>query len=122
ALLAGQSDPAALAELARGRLREKRAELERALVRMVRPHHRFLLAELLAHWDYLDEAIGRVSAELEDRLRPFEAQVARLDSVPAASTASRIRDAAPSRHCILTSGPRWRPMSSASRGGRSWWH
>jgi transposase len=82
ALLAGQSDPAALADLAHGRLREKRAELERALVGVVRPHHRFLLAELLAHWDYLDEAIGRVSAELENRLRPFEAEIERLDTIP----------------------------------------
>jgi transposase len=43
ALLAGQTDPADLADLARGRLKAKRAQLEEALVGTIRPHHRFML-------------------------------------------------------------------------------
>jgi transposase len=64
AMLAGQTDPAVLADLARGRLKAKRAELEQALVGVFKPHHRFLLAELLTHIDSLDEAITRVSHEI----------------------------------------------------------
>lgn len=41
ALLDGQTDPQVLADLARGRLRTKRAELEQALVGVFKPHHRF---------------------------------------------------------------------------------
>jgi transposase len=41
-MLSGQSDPQVLANLARGRLRAKRAELEQALVGVFKPHHRFL--------------------------------------------------------------------------------
>src|ERR687893_542873 len=40
ALAAGADDPAALAELAKGRLRRKQAELERALTGRLRAHHR----------------------------------------------------------------------------------
>ncbi len=68
ALLDGQTDPKALAELARGRMRGKRAELEQALVGVLKPHHRFMIAELLRQIDQLDEAIGRVGQEIAARM------------------------------------------------------
>jgi transposase len=70
ALLAGQTDPVAPAELARGRLKAKRAQLEEALVGTVKPHHGFLLGEQLALIDPLDEAIERISQEIAQRLDP----------------------------------------------------
>ena len=53
ALLNGETDPAALATLARGKLRAKQAQLEQALAGTLREHHRFLLRELLDHLEYL---------------------------------------------------------------------
>src|SRR5919205_3234042 len=86
ALLAGQDDPQALAELARGKLRAKQAALERALTGHVRPHHRFLLAELLAHLDFLDAQIATLGAHIEEVMAqlpaPFEAAAQRLDTIP----------------------------------------
>jgi transposase len=70
ALLAGQTDPAVLAGLARGRMKTKRAQLEEAWVGTVKPHHRFMLSEQLVLIDTLDEAIERVSQEIEQRLDP----------------------------------------------------
>jgi transposase len=70
ALLAGQSDPSRLADLARGRMKAKRAQLEEALVGTVKLHHRFLLTEELVLIDTLDEAIERVSREIEQRFDP----------------------------------------------------
>jgi transposase len=70
ALLAGQTDPEKLADLARGRLKAKRAQLEEALVGAVKPHHRFMLGEQLTLIDGLDEAIERISREIEQRLDP----------------------------------------------------
>ncbi len=64
ALVAGQADAATVAGLARGRLREKLPELERALTGVVREHQRFLLAQQLAHIDFLDEQIVALSAEI----------------------------------------------------------
>lgn len=63
-LVAGATDPAALAELARGRLRNKLPELERALTGRVEAHHRVLLAHQLAHIDFLDEQITVIGAEI----------------------------------------------------------
>jgi transposase len=64
ALVRGQTQPATLADLAKGRLRQKRNELERALNGMVRAHHRFLLAQHLAQIDFLDEPIERYAAQI----------------------------------------------------------
>jgi transposase len=71
ALLAGQTDPALLANLARGRMKAKRAQWEEALVGTIKPHHRFLLSEQLVLIDTLDEAIERVSREIEQRISPL---------------------------------------------------
>ncbi len=77
-LLAGHDDAAAMAELAMGQLRRKRADLERALTGRVSAHQRFMLAQHLANIDGLDEHIATVGAEIEDRLRPL----AVLDAIP----------------------------------------
>jgi transposase len=83
ALLAGHLTPAEMANLARGKLREKIPELERSLVGELGQHQRVMIAELLAHIDYLDEAIQRLSEEVSGRLDPFEkALVERLDAIP----------------------------------------
>ena len=82
ALIDGETDPAALAELAKGKLRSKRELLEQALQGRVRPHHRFLLAEQLRHIEALDAAIERVSAEIAERVRPVEEVIERLLTIP----------------------------------------
>ncbi len=85
-LLEGQTDPALLAELAQGNLRQKMALLEKALTGTVKDHHRFMLMQHLSHVDYLDEAIERLDQEIADKIRPFEAQVAVWDSLPGIGT------------------------------------
>jgi transposase len=82
ALLAGATDPTALAELAKGRLRKKREALEQALAGRMKEHHRLLVGMHLEHVDFLDEAIDRLDAAIAERLRPFEEQIARLDTIP----------------------------------------
>jgi transposase len=82
ALVSGTTDPAVLADLARGRMRKKLPALRQALAGRFRPHHTFLVGELLSQIDYLEEAIERVSAEVDARLAPFAPQLAQLDQVP----------------------------------------
>jgi transposase len=82
ALVAGTTDPLVLADLAKGKLRAKLPRLEQALAGRFGLHQRFLVAQQLAHVDFLDDAIDEVSAEVEARLRPFEAEVQRLDTIP----------------------------------------
>jgi transposase len=82
AILEGNSDPATIADLAKGKLRKKREQLERALAGRVNAHHRMLLAMHLEHIDLLDEQIARLSQEIAERLRPFEFELALLDTIP----------------------------------------
>jgi transposase len=82
ALVGGTADAAALAQLARGRRREKIPQLEQALTGQFRAHQRFLIAQQLAHIDFLDASLERVSAEIGERLRPFEPEVERLQTIP----------------------------------------
>jgi len=71
-----------LADIAHGKLRNKLPELEQALSGRVGPHQRFLLAEQLAHIDSLDASLERLSAEIAERMRPFDQLIDRLDAIP----------------------------------------
>jgi len=82
ALVRGTTDPTVLADLARGRLRSKLPALRQALTGRFRGHHAFLVTQLLAHLDYLDETITALSAEIEGRLAPFAAAHARVQTIP----------------------------------------
>ncbi len=81
-LIEGTADPTAMAELAKGRMRAKIPELVRSLTGKVRSHQRFLLAQQLEHIDFLDGAINEASREIGERLRPFEEDIERLDTIP----------------------------------------
>jgi transposase len=82
ALIQGTTDPVVLADLARGRLRKKLADLRRALQGRFRPHHAFLLGQIVAKIDYLDETIEQIAAEIDRRLVPFEPMLTALDTIP----------------------------------------
>jgi transposase len=82
AILAGERDVATLADLARGRLRTKRDQLKEALEGRVTAHHSFLLTEHLSTLEYLDEAIERVSGEIDPRLTADHEAIALLDTIP----------------------------------------
>jgi transposase len=75
ALCRGTSDPAVLAELARGRLRAKLPALREALEGRFEPHHALVIGAILAHLDFLDEHIDRLSDAIEEQLGPFAAGV-----------------------------------------------
>ena len=82
ALIAGRDDPAALAELARGRLRAKIPQLRRALTGHFRDHHAFLLRSMLDHVAALDADIAALDQRIETVLTPFAAEVELLRSIP----------------------------------------
>ena len=64
ALIAGQADPAAMAALAKRRMRSKIPVLEQALTGTMRDHHRRLLTLQLGHIDFLDEQIEALNAAI----------------------------------------------------------
>src|SRR5919106_393738 len=82
ALTQGTRDPDVLADLARGALRRKLPALRQALAGRFRPHHAFLVSQVLAHLDYLDEVIEALSTRLDEVMAPFAEDVSRLDTIP----------------------------------------
>ena len=82
ALAAGEEDPEALADLARGQLRKKREELQEALGGLVQFHQRFMLASQLRHLEYLEAEVERLDEEVARRVAPFEDMVAAVDTIP----------------------------------------
>lgn len=91
ALIAGETDPAALARLGSRRLRASPSELANALRGRVTRHHRFLLALHLGHIDALDRALAAIDAEVEACLAPFRDAIGLLTSIPGvAALAARV--------------------------------
>lgn len=95
ALIAGTTDADRLADLARGRLRDKIPRLRLALAGRMTDHHRFLLRMHLDHLTHLEELIGRLGQQIEkvlaaqataeDSPGPFVEAVRRLTTIPGIS-------------------------------------
>jgi transposase len=107
ALLHGTTDPTVLAELARGRLRSKLPALQQALRGHFRPQHAFLVTQILAKIDFLEEAIGILTAEIDRQLRPFETAVTRLMTIPGLARRNAIT-------VFVETGGDMRPFPSAA--------
>jgi transposase len=81
-LAEGVDDPKELADLARGKLKDKRADLERALRGVVGSHQRLLITEQLSHIEDLDGRISRLSDEIGKRMGPFVPALETVDEIP----------------------------------------
>jgi transposase len=82
ALISGQQDGEALADMALGVLKKKREDLKAALTGRIRPHHAFLLREQLRIIDDLQERIAAFDKQIEECMPPFREAVARLVTIP----------------------------------------
>jgi transposase len=81
-LVRGNTDPDVLADLARGALRKKLPALRQALNGRFRPHHAFLVGQILAHVDYVEEAIEAVSQQIDVVIAPFTSALECLSTIP----------------------------------------
>jgi transposase len=82
ALVSGTRDPQVLADLAKGVLRRKLPQLQQALVGRFSAHHALVVGQILAKLDFLDEAIGNISAEIDRAIAPFGAAIDLLCTIP----------------------------------------
>jgi transposase len=82
ALIAGERDPAVLADMARSRMRVKIPQLQEAFTGHFDDHHRFLLERMLSRIDGIDADIAVLDAQIEAHLVPFAQAVERLDEIP----------------------------------------
>lgn len=91
ALIAGETDPDRLADLAHKRLKASRAALIEALHGRVTAHHRFLIDLHLSQIEALEAGVQRLERQIGDAITPFRAAVDLLTTMPGLSeTAARV--------------------------------
>ena len=81
-LVAGNEDAEAMAELALSNLRNKRDQLREALVGSMNDHQRFMLQSHLRLVENMETEIEEINAKVEERMRPFDVQIALIDQIP----------------------------------------
>ena len=86
AIAQGVEDPKALADLAKGRLRDKLPELEKALNGLIGPHQRMVIQCQLRHLAFLDGEIAQLDKEVAKRMDPFVESIQQLDEIPGIAT------------------------------------
>jgi transposase len=82
AMIAGQRNPWALAQLAHPSIRASSAVLAEALTGHFEDHHAFLAEGMLDRIDRLTASIERMDARIEEAIAPFQDQVTQLDAIP----------------------------------------
>ncbi len=82
AIIAGESDPATLAQLKRRGIKASQEQLCDALQGRIQDHHRLLLRIHLDQVDALQQAIDQLEARMGELLEPFRSSVELLKSTP----------------------------------------
>lgn len=82
ALIAGQSTPVQMAQLAKGRMRLKLLDLELALDGRLEEHHRFILTMQIERLEQAAAHIVELEERIEQRLEPYREQHTRLEQIP----------------------------------------
>ena len=85
AMIDGERDPKVLAQMAKSRLRAKIPQLEEAFSGRFGSHHALVCRQVIEHIDFLDRSIATLTADVTDRLCPFESAVTILCSIPGVS-------------------------------------
>ena len=85
-LIAGEVNPARLAQRARARLRKKIPQLREALDGRVTEHHRFLLKMLMEQIEHLERQIEQFDSRIATAMAPLAAVAKRLETVPGLGT------------------------------------
>jgi hypothetical protein len=82
ALIAGERDPAVLADLARGRMRTKIPELRMACAGRFGDQHALMCVLHLEHIDHLVDMIARLDTRIDEATLPFARQTELLATIP----------------------------------------
>lgn len=86
AIAEGNEDLEALSNLARGKMKQKKAELKLALQGYIQEHQRFMIKTILDHIDYLTETIDMLDKRVASRMKDYQEDIERLDSIPGIAT------------------------------------
>jgi transposase len=82
ALIAGDTKPETMADLARGQLRKKRDRLALALDGRLEEHHRFMLSMQLRRIEALEGEVTQLERQIEAKMAPYREARDRLTTIP----------------------------------------
>jgi transposase len=82
AMIDGQSDPRALAQLAKGKLRGKIPQLAEALTGHFDEHHARLARSILHRLDLVEAALSELDGVIEHACQPWAHQIELLQTIP----------------------------------------
>jgi transposase len=81
-IVAGEGTPEEIANLAKGRLRPKVPQLAQALNGVAGEHHRFLIKQMLAHMEYIEQRVMEVDAHIVAHFASEREELELLDGIP----------------------------------------
>jgi len=81
AISKGEVTPEVLAAMAKGTMKSKEEELQRALHGFIQPHQQMMLSSMLDHITWLDRQIGLLSKEIDRRMQDVSVLVDALDEI-----------------------------------------
>ena len=115
ALVGRDARPGGAGRVGQGPAPDKLPALREALAGRFRTdHHGLLVAQILAHIDYLDETIAMLSARIQQVIAPFAEQVVLLDTIPGIDQRAAESSWPRSARTWASSPPR--PISPPGRG------
>lgn len=82
AIIDNAGDPVTIAKLAKGKMKNKQKELEKALVGLVGNHQKILLTAQLKHIEFMDQQIAELDQEVKERICPFDEELVLLETIP----------------------------------------
>lgn len=82
-LIKGEREPEGMAELSKGRLRQKRGDLKEALVGQVREHHKFMIKVSLRHIRAMEKVLSDIERKIQEKIdRHDKEEYALLQTIP----------------------------------------
>ena len=82
----GNDDLEVLSNMARGVMKRKKVELKLALQGYIQDHQRFMIKTILNHIDFLANNIDELDKEIALRMKDYQEDIERLDSIPGIAT------------------------------------
>ncbi|MDT8719761.1 IS110 family transposase [Clostridium sp. 19966] len=87
-IIEGNTDCNTLAELAKGKLKNKIPELKKALNGLIADHQKMILKAQLKHIDFLSSYISSLNEEIENRLKKSQDLIQLIDEIPSIAKVS----------------------------------
>jgi len=82
-LMKGELQPEEMAELSKGRLRKKKADLKEALVGTMEEHHTFMIQVSLGHIKMMEDLLATVEQRIQEKIdRHFKEEYELLKTLP----------------------------------------